>query len=57
MARIKKADFKIDTEEMTRAGVNFGHRTSRIHPKMKPYLFGVRNTCKVLPNPEIPQEF
>jgi len=48
MARIKKADFKIDPEEMTRAGVHFGHRTSRIHPKMKPYLSGVRNAVHII---------
>ena len=48
MARIKKADFKIDSEEMTRAGVHFGHRTSKIHPKMKPYLYGVRNAVHII---------
>jgi small subunit ribosomal protein S2 len=48
MARIKKADFKIDPEEMTQAGVHFGHRTSRIHPKMKPYLYGVRNAVHII---------
>ena len=48
MARIKKADFKIDSEEMTQAGVHFGHRTSRIHPKMKPYLYGVRNAVHII---------
>lgn len=31
-------------EEMAQAGLHFGHRTAKIHPKMKPYLFGVRNT-------------
>ena len=48
MARIKKADFKIDPEEMTQAGVHFGHRTSRIHPKMTPYLYGVRNAVHII---------
>jgi len=48
MARTKKADFKIDPEEMTQAGVHFGHRTSRIHPKMKPYLYGVRNAVHII---------
>jgi len=46
--KIKKSDFKIDPEEMTRAGVHFGHRTSRIHPKMKPYLYGVRNAVHII---------
>lgn len=44
MTKTKKTDFNIDTEEMAKTGLHFGHRTSRVHPKMKPYLFGVRNT-------------
>jgi small subunit ribosomal protein S2 len=35
-------------EEMASAGLHFGHRTSKIHPKMKPYLFGVRNTIHLI---------
>jgi len=31
------------SNEMTNAGLHFGHRTSRIHPKMKPYLYGAKN--------------
>jgi len=50
MAEIKKEKnkFKIDPEEMTRVGVQFGHRTSRINPKMNQYLFGVRNTVHII---------
>ncbi len=48
MPRTKKTDFNINTEEMAQAGLHFGHRTSRIHPKMKPYLFGVRNTVHLI---------
>ena len=44
----EKEDFKIDTEEMARLGVHFGHRTSRINPKIQPYLFGVRNTVHII---------
>jgi len=44
----KKEDFKIDPDEMAQAGLHFGHRASRIHPKMKPYLFGVRNTVHII---------
>ena len=39
-----KEDFKLDLDEMMKAGLHFGHRTSRIHPKMMPYLQGVKNT-------------
>jgi small subunit ribosomal protein S2 len=43
-SKLKKDDFKLDLEEMAQAGLHFGHRTSRVHPKTKPYLYGVRNT-------------
>jgi small subunit ribosomal protein S2 len=43
-SKVKKDDFKLDPEEMAQAGLHFGHRTSRVHPKIKPYLYGVRNT-------------
>ncbi|MBI2449927.1 MAG: 30S ribosomal protein S2 [Candidatus Nealsonbacteria bacterium] len=33
----------LDTEQMAQAGLYFGHKTSKIHPKMKPYIFGARN--------------
>jgi small subunit ribosomal protein S2 len=39
-----KSDFGINLEEMTKAGLHFGHRTSRVHPKIKPYISTVRNT-------------
>jgi small subunit ribosomal protein S2 len=44
----EKKDFNINLEEMAQAGLHFGHRASRIHPKMKPYLFGVRNTIHLM---------
>ncbi len=40
--------FGIDVEEMTKAGVSFGHQVSRLHPKMKLYLAGVRNTVHII---------
>lgn len=49
--KVKKAkveDFKIDTEEMARLGLHFGHRTSMVHPKMMPYLYGARNTVHII---------
>ena len=47
MTKIQKDNFKIDIEEMTQAGVHLGHKTSRFHPKMKPYLFGTRNSIHI----------
>lgn len=43
-----EADFKLDIEEMVEAGLHFGHRTSKAHPKMEPYLKGVRNTVHII---------
>lgn len=33
---------------MLQAGVHFGHKASRWHPKMKPYIFGERNGVHVI---------
>ncbi len=34
--------------EMLKAGVHFGHQKSRWHPKMAPYLFGVRSGVHII---------
>lgn len=36
-------DIKINIEEMTEAGVGFGHRVSKLHPRMKPFISGIKN--------------
>ncbi|MBM3251043.1 MAG: 30S ribosomal protein S2 [Candidatus Nealsonbacteria bacterium] len=41
-------NFGINAEEMARAGLNFGHRASNIHPKMKPYIVGIKNTVNII---------
>lgn len=41
-------EFNINQEEMARAGLHFGHKTSRVHPKIKPYLFGVRSAIHII---------
>jgi small subunit ribosomal protein S2 len=48
MAKAKEIEIKLDTEEMAQAGLHFGHRTSRVHPKMIPYLYGVRNSVHII---------
>jgi small subunit ribosomal protein S2 len=35
-------------EEMLKAGMHFGHRTSKWHPKMAPYIFGSRNGVHII---------
>ena len=44
----KDSGFNLNIEEMERAGLHFGHRASRIHPKMKPYIAGTRNTIHII---------
>ena len=34
--------------ELLQAGVHFGHKASRWHPKMEPYIFGERNGIHVI---------
>lgn len=41
-------DFNLNTEEMAQAGLHFGHKTSKIHPKMEPYLWGVKNSVHII---------
>ena len=39
---------QLSLEEMTAAGLQFGHKTSKTHPKMKPYVASVRNTVHLI---------
>jgi small subunit ribosomal protein S2 len=48
MAEVKKDEFNINIEEMAQAGLHFGHRISKVHPKMEPFIFGVRNTVHII---------
>ncbi|MCP6718532.1 MAG: 30S ribosomal protein S2 [Patescibacteria group bacterium] len=41
-------DFGIDIKEMAEAGLHFGHKTSKTHPKMKPFIHGTRNTINLI---------
>ena len=44
----KKDEFCLDVAEMAQAGLHLGQRTSRTHPQMKPYIFGVRNIIHII---------
>lgn len=44
----KRSDFGLDLEEMARAGLHLGHHTSRVNPKMKPYVFGSRSDIAII---------
>ena len=52
-----KSEFGIVLEEMTKAGLHFGHRTSRVHPKIKPYISTVRNTVHIIDLEKTAQKF
>ena len=40
---------KIPTlDEMLKAGMHFGHRTSKRHPKMEPFIFTQRNKIHII---------
>lgn len=43
-----KTKAKTLLEEMLMAGLHFGHRTSRWHPKMKPYIFTQKNGIHII---------
>lgn len=38
----------IKLDDLIESGVHFGHRVSRWNPKMKPYIFGKRNTIHII---------
>lgn len=38
----------ISMRDMLQAGVHFGHQTRYWHPKMKPFIFGVRNKVHII---------
>ncbi len=38
----------IDIPEMEQAGVNLGHRTSKLHPQMAKFVSGIKNTVNVI---------
>ena len=46
--KIKKDDFGINVEEMAKAGLHFGHKAAKVHPKMEPYLYGSRNAIHII---------
>ena len=38
----------IDVKELIQSGVHFGHKASRWHPKMDPFIFGKRNQIHII---------
>ncbi|OGZ64759.1 MAG: 30S ribosomal protein S2 [Candidatus Staskawiczbacteria bacterium RIFCSPLOWO2_01_FULL_40_39] len=52
-------DIKINLniEEMQKAGLNFGHNVSRLHPRMKPYVAGIKNNVHMIDLEKTAKEF
>ena len=48
MTQVKEKKFGLDQQEMMASGVHLGHRTSKLHPRMKPFVVGIRNTIHVI---------
>ena len=42
-----KGEIKISIDEMTEVGVNLGHKVSKLHPKMKQYVSGIKNNVHI----------
>lgn len=38
----------IDLKNLISSGVHFGHITSRLHPRMRPYMWGVKNNVDLI---------
>jgi len=45
---IDDKESSLDIKEMATAGLHFGHSISKIHPKMKPYLAGMKNNIHII---------
>ena len=39
---------KVDIKALLESGAHFGHKTSRWHPKMAPYIYGKRNNAHII---------
>lgn len=53
------ADVKVNlnVEEMAKAGLNFGHAVSKLHPKMKAYVTGIKNNVHMIDLEKSAKEF
>lgn len=50
-------NIKIDVEEMTASGLQFGHKVSKLHPRMKPFISGVKNNVQIIDLEKTAKEF
>jgi len=52
-----KGEIKLNIDEMSSAGVQFGHKVSKLHPKMKGFIFGIKNNIHVFDLEKTSKEF
>lgn len=45
--KMAKSDVRLNVDEMAEAGVQFGHKVSKLHPKMKPFVSGIKNNVHI----------
>lgn len=48
---------KLSEEKMQEAGLHFGHNVSRLHPKMKPFVAGIKNNVHMIDMEKSAKEF
>lgn len=48
---------KLNTEDMAKAGLNFGHTVSKLHPKMKQFVAGVKSNVHMIDMEKSAKEF
>ncbi len=52
-----RKDINLNIDEMQIAGVNFGHTVSKLHPKMKAYVSGIKNNVHMIDLEKSAKEF
>lgn len=45
---MNKVETSLTVKELLEAGAHFGHQTSKCHPRMKPYVFSVKNGMHII---------
>ena len=53
----KDTKIHLNIEEMATAGLNFGHTVSKLHPKMKPFVTGIKNNVHMIDLDKTAEEF
>ena len=52
-----KGDIRLSVDEMASSGVQFGHKVSKLHPKMKTFVSGIKNNVHIFDLEKTAKEF